>query len=295
MDGLCIGVAGWRSLVCFSELIAAEFPFDHYREFECSKHSCQGKVICHLVENLFDQDPPGTLQLLIRKGEKPILYDHEVKKRFDNRGENELFFLRPTVLTLYDPPSLGMEVLGILDGKLDSNQFIQASIFNYYAYILAELNGMLIHGYGFILDGKGAAIIGPPDAGKSTAGNLIQHDAILSDDALALTNIDEQPIIHSTPFAQSGITDGPASAPLSAFFFPRKSDRFEVKLISPVEAFQRYLQEHDDYVGRLMKEHKVKYFEHAHTLFYKVPSYELSFTRGFIDTDQIYRLLQSKE
>jgi hypothetical protein len=191
-------------------------------------------------------------------------------------------------VTIFRRISRVMEVYLFEDPHIVERFEKYASMFM--ACLLAEDNGLLLHGSGFILDGMSGAVIGPSGAGKSTAARLIDHDFLLSDDAVAVTGVgDKTPLLNATPFG--GKTDGVGEAPLKALFFPRKSEQFAIRPITPREALVRYLNEHAEYISEPFKPYVKMTFENAHEMFQKVPSYELSFSKDYIDTDAIREVL----
>lgn len=215
------------------------------------------------------------------------IFQYDVTKNQVPDGASEYAFIHPTRLAIFCPDKLAMRYYACIKNFNIIEKIIASSLFLFTASFLAEHRGLLLHAYGLVIDGLFCAITGPSGAGKSTAGGLIEKDVILSNDIIGITNIDGQPYAHASPLALTGITDGPNKAPLSAFFFPVKSDKFDIQPMQPKDAFIKYLHEHVDYVGRLFKPYKAVYFELAHILFHKVPSYELHFPMDHIDTDKI--------
>ena len=221
----------------------------------------------------------------------PVLQHDLTRQVMAGREMNEYILVQPTRLAIFDPAKLEITAFVSERSEEKNAQSVQAFIFMLAAFVLAERGGLLIHAYGLVVDGLSCAIVGPSDAGKSTAGSLIQKDCILSDDVIGITGVGSRPYAHASPLATSGITDGPCKAPLAAVFFPVKAARFDLQPISPRDAFLRYLDEHADYIGRLIKPIKTRYFDHAHALFHQVPAYELHFTKDYIDSGRIREVM----
>jgi hypothetical protein len=203
------------------------------------------------------------------------------------QGNNDLTFVHPELLLIFRQVTNTMEIY-----RFETSNMIDRfhdHLMLLLACLLSANNGILLHGAGFAISGVAGVLIGPSGAGKSTAAGLMQHDFLLSDDVVSLTNVSKVPTLHSTPFG--GRTDGLMSAPLRAIFFPEKSSDFSIRPISPRAALLRYLQEHGDYIKKLFKPHIRMAFENAHMMFRKIPSYEMSFSPDYIDREEIRRLL----
>ncbi|MEZ4271425.1 MAG: hypothetical protein R3C68_08330 [Myxococcota bacterium] len=65
----------------------------------------------------------------------------------------------------------------------------------------------MLHGSAIRLGEAGVAFVGRSGAGKSTACSMFGNDAILNDELIAITDIDQNPVVHATPF--SGSLDAP--------------------------------------------------------------------------------------
>lgn len=264
---------------------------DRFRGFYAGKarpRAGAGLLTCTILDV-----KPHTQPTVALSGAKKVLADYPVfqydvtRKMVADHGLNEDIIVQKARLAFFYPQKREMTAFACETSAEKNEQAIHTFLFLSVAFLTAEFGGLLLHAYGLVIDGLAAAIIGPPEAGKSTAGNLMQKDAVLSDDIIGITDIGGRPMAHASPLASSGITDGPCRAPLAALFFPVKSDQFDVRPIHPRDAFLRYLEEHADYVGRMVKSIRILYFKLAHTLFQKVPAYELHFPVDFVDTDRV--------
>jgi len=254
-----------------------------------SAQSCDGELNIHL----FDGSASNTgLEFVNEDGSLideclPILQIKTIRERYFNKDSGELHLLLPDQMILFKPDSKRMDVYRF-DWKVVERYFI-SHVFLYFCNYLSSDSGLLLHGAGFVLTDHGAVILGSSGSGKSTAVNLMKRDFLLSDDVVAIKNIDISPNIHATPLG--GPTDGNRSAPLSAIFFPQKDDSFSITPISPRKALLRFLEEHSDYISRLFKPYIAQTFKNAHALFQKVPAYELSFPKDYIDTEAVRQVL----
>ena len=157
-------------------------------------------------------------------------------ERYLSRDADDLFILNVVATDFLRPPTWTMDAFAFLPADLD--QYLRSRIFVLLGCLLATDNGALLHGSGFALDGAAAAVIGPSKAGKTTAARLVQGDRLLSDDVVAVTDIDTQPRLHATPFGRE--SDGPGSAPLRAIFFPRKQATFSLQPLTARPALIRF-------------------------------------------------------
>ncbi len=146
-------------------------------------------------------------------------------------------------------------------------------------------DGLLLHGAGGEFNGKAFAILGVPDAGKSTAIQLIEPQKLFSDDVLIMRVQEGKAILHSTPLGT--FSDGAGSAPLKAVFYPVKSDHFELKELSKFEAIQRFYPAQSGYWDKVFKPIRNAQFEKVSRLFSSVRAFKLHFQKDRIDAEQI--------
>ena len=213
-----------------------------------------------------------------------------VGARYRGRGADELVWSWPHHLALYDPRGRVMEVYQReLAGTVD---VIEGYLRRLVGGRLARQGDLLLHGAGFTLGGAAAAAIGPSGAGKSTAARLMGADFLLSDDVVAVADCAGAPTLHATPLG--GATDGAASGPLRALFFPRQAERFALRPMAPREALPRYWAEHWEYHFWYLREEVGLVFANAHALFGRVPAYELAFAPDGIDRAAIGRALSGR-
>lgn len=209
------------------------------------------------------------------------------------RHGEDLAIVSDTLLVLYRQPERRLEVFWLepeptplqpARGALGREQ-VDHCVTLLVLTRLAENDGLLLHGSGFVIDGVAAAVIGPSGAGKTTAALLTKHDALLSDDVVAVTDIGAAPLLHGTPLGR--MTDGPLQAPLKALFFPKKADRCRIEPLSAVQAYERYLYEHADYASKGFVEQRGQVYQNAARLFDEVPAFELAFALHDLDTSLI--------
>jgi hypothetical protein len=212
-----------------------------------------------------------------------ILHVEEVYLRYSNLRE-EFITLTENRLLIYNSQNRVFETFEFVRDEIHFDQLKNCFII-FLQCLLSEQSGLIFHGAGFILAGGGGVFTGPSGAGKTTAVSLIDKEFLLSDDLVAITEINNQPIIHSTPIG--GKTDGNHHAKLNAIFFLKKADTFAIRRVDRREAIERYLAEHSDYISRNFQPIVRQTFLNAYQLFEKVPAFEVSFSRDYIDPEQI--------
>ena len=280
---LVLCIAGVKVGVEVPDRYKGRFPLPSYSAFLTTDTAADVR----LVVRTFPSPSNRTGSVFDPDRDYPILECAPAADRYRHRRADDLVILSSIHLIVLDRQLNLMEVYCFDTQR--TPKYIGGHIFSLLACMLAERDGVLLHGVGFILSGVSGAVIGPSGAGKSTAVRLLEHDSLLSDDVVAVTGLSQIPILHATPLG--GPTDGVMSAPMKALLFPTKGPRFSVDPIPPKLAFLRYWREHSDYLGRLFKPYAAQIFQNAHGLFHKVPSYELSFSRDYVDTEEIRRLL----
>jgi len=108
------------------------------------------------------------------------------------------------------------------------------------ARILADRRACFIHSAGMILDGRGLLFVGHSEAGKSTIVKMLKDKAqILCDDRNIVRRWPEGFRVHGTWSHGEVPLVSPASAPLDALLFLKKSDR---NRIAPVSEKKEILQ-----------------------------------------------------
>jgi hypothetical protein len=219
--------------------------------------------------------------------ERPIFNCSIVEQRYRSRRDDELLLLGPAMVSFLDPSIWTMECFTFEPS--DPVRLARSQLVCLLSSLLAATRGLLLHGSGFIIDRVAAAVIGPTDAGKTTAARLVRGDRLLSDDTVAVTDIDTQPRLHATPLGRE--SDGPGSAPLRAIFFPRKQATFSLRPLTARQALIRSAAEQADTFQSLFPPYGGMAIRNLGHLFRKVPAYELGFSLDGIDREAIRRVV----
>jgi hypothetical protein len=217
----------------------------------------------------------------------PIMNCQTVELRYKARQPDELLLPNLVVADFLQPATWTMESF-VLDCA-DESQCLRGRLFRLLGCLLSAGDGLLLHGSGFVLDGVAAAVIGPSKAGKTTAARLVRGDRLLSDDVVAVTDLDGQPQLHATPLGHE--SDGVGSAPLRAVFFPRKQAAFSLQPLTARQALIRSAAEQADTFQGLFVPYGGMSIRNLGRLFRKVPAYELGFSLDGIDREAIRRVL----
>jgi hypothetical protein len=217
----------------------------------------------------------------------PILNCPIVTERYLSRRMDEQFLVNATLVDFLSFSTWTMDAFAF--PPADVEQYLRGRLFVLLSTRLAASEGVALHGSGFVIDGVAATVIGPSEAGKTTAARLVRGDRLLSDDVVAVTDIDGQPQLHATPFGRE--SDGAGSAPLRAIFFPRKQATFSLRPLSVREALIRSAAGQADTFQSLFNPYGGMAIRNLGRLFRKVPAYELGFSLEGIDRDAIRRVL----
>ncbi len=108
-------------------------------------------------------------------------------------------------------------------------------------YLLGRHGGVIVHGAGFGLDGRGIAFLGPSGAGKTTISALLRRGgwSPLSDDRLIVRKIGSGHRLYGTPWPGEGNIAENRSFPLERVFFLRHGAEHRLLELSPAEALRR--------------------------------------------------------
>ena len=219
---------------------------------------------------------------------RPILGCRTVERRYSGRGSDEVVVPHVALVDFFRPSSWDLESLSLCLGE--PMRHVPGRISCLLGSHLAATGGLLLHGAGMLIDGAAAAVIGPSGAGKTTAAHLIGADHLLSDDAIAVTDVNAQPWLHATPLGRE--SDGPGRAPLRALFFPKKQAGFALRPMSKREALLRAAEEQaDTFAGVFLPSMRGLAIRNLARLLHKVPAYELGFSLDGIDREAIRRVL----
>ena len=219
--------------------------------------------------------------------DRPIWdFPQVVERRLSDRAD-ELFRFSFMVADFVQRSTRTMESF-VLESA-DESQCLRGRLYRLLGWLISAGDGVLLHGSGFVLDGAAAAVIGPAEAGKTTAARLIRGERLLSDDVVAVTDIDTQPRLHATPLGRE--SDGVGSAPLRAIFFPRKQAAFSMQPLTAGQALIRSAAEQADTFQLLFNPYDGMAIRNLGRLFRKVPAYELGFSLDGIDREAIRRVL----
>ena len=221
----------------------------------------------------------------------PILHCPEVLHRQLSHRADDLFHSSFMVADFVQRSTWTMD--SFVFRSADESAYLRGRLFRLLGCLLSTTDGLVLHGSGFVLDGVAAAVIGPSEAGKTTAAHLVQADRLLSDDVVAVTDIDTRPLLHATPLGRE--TDGLGSAPLRAIFFPRKQAAFSLHPLTARQALIRSVTEQADRLHFLFNPYGGMAIRNLGHLFRKVPAYELGFSLDGIDRDAIRRVLSRSQ
>lgn len=106
--------------------------------------------------------------------------------------------------------------------------------------LLADRDGIILHGSGIILKEKGYLFVGHSDAGKTTLVKIFLHHArILNDDRMIVRKEDGRFYLYGTPWHGELSLVAPDRVPLKAIFFLNQAEENKVEKTEGLEAFKR--------------------------------------------------------
>ncbi|MFQ6066727.1 MAG: hypothetical protein ACE5K3_05570 [bacterium] len=148
-----------------------------------------------------------------------------------------------------------------------------------FARILADRDGIILHGSGLILKGKGYLFVGHSEAGKSTVVKIFNHHAkILNDDRLIMRKEDGRFYLYGTPWHGEVSLVAPDRVPLKAILFLKQAEDNRVERTEGLEAFKRL---YGCTIKPLVTEKWVKNaLDICQALSREVPCYDLYFDRS---------------
>lgn len=124
--------------------------------------------------------------------------------------------------------------------------------------------------------------------GKTTVTELAKDSFILSDDQVLLRKIGGKFFAFSTPFGRK--TSGLKKTNPCAFFFLKKSKEFSLSRLKPMDALIRAWHDHRFLWQNTSPLVRNKIFSLMYELFKSLPSYEMRFTKDFVDWDKIDKI-----
>jgi len=154
-----------------------------------------------------------------------------------------------------------------------------------FARLLADRNGVILHGSGIILKEKGYLFVGHSDAGKTTLVRLFKHRArVLNDDRIIVRKEDGRFYLYGTPWHGEISLVAPDRVPLKAILFLNQAQDNRIERTEGLEAFKRL---YGCTIKALVTERWTKKaLDICQTISRKIPCYDLYFDKsgGVIST-----------
>jgi hypothetical protein len=157
------------------------------------------------------------------------------------------------------------------------------------AQMMVALNRIMLHGSALFRDGKVYVFLAFDGGGKSTLVTANSNFFILNDDQVAYSFDNcAAAIAWATPFGR--ISDGPAHAPIRAFFYIVKDDHFDLEPTPADLLIQSFWSDNQEMLESLPKTLKKNAFDLINRLSKSSPVYKMKCNYGQIDWEQIDRL-----
>jgi hypothetical protein len=222
---LCLTL-GWEHPVSRVELPPAYRPF----------RAPVGSAI-HLELAVAD-DPPEAGTLIFESAPIWSLY------RVQSGALFHLFDSYPELKrSLFIPDEGGRARLAFLSA--DRNPFVGPALELLVITHLARRDGVILHGCGISIDGRGIVFAGESGAGKSTLARLLAQQAgigILSDDRVVVRRRNGSFYLYGTPWHGDAAFAAPGGVELSRIFFIRHGPDNEVRKLSVSGAVRSMLK-----------------------------------------------------
>jgi hypothetical protein len=153
-------------------------------------------------------------------------------------------------------------------------------------------NRIILHGSGLIRKNKAYIFLAMDNGGKTTLiKNNSDYGIIINDDQIFFSIKDHLAFAHATPFGR--ISDGPAKAPIAAFFYINKSQTFMIRKSNYRGLINSFWFDNYETFASLPKNLKKKAFNLISDISESVPVFELHADRGNINWDQIDKTVKN--
>ncbi len=109
-----------------------------------------------------------------------------------------------------------------------------------FARLLADRDGIILHGSGLIFKEKGYLFVGHSDAGKTTLVKIFNHHAkILNDDRMIVRKENSRFYLYGTPWHGELSLVAPDRVPLKAILFLNQAKENRMEKTEGIDAFKR--------------------------------------------------------
>ena len=177
------------------------------------------------------------------------------------------------------------------DLSFDINYKIIANLRFLNSQMIIAFNRIILHGSGFIRNGKAYIFLAIDEGGKTTLIKRNRNHRIINDDQIFYSIKNHQVFAYATPFGR--VSDGPGSAPIAAFFYINKSKRFSIKKRDYKGLINSFWMDNYETFASLPKDLKKKAFKLISDISMSVPIFELHADHGNIDWDQVDEALKN--
>jgi len=247
------------------------------------RNSSQRKEMSPILQKSLSSLPPFFLKECLGN---PLLYDRIISKKIEMLGcDEQPYFKIGSTHLMVSSYNKGRGIfVSTFEYEDSAKRTFLGGLCN---SLFPRFNASLLHSAGVVRKGKALLFLGPGAAGKTTTTNL-SEDFILSDDQVLVQRVGKKFLASSTPFGRK--TDGPMTTEIRGLFFLKKGKRFLLREVKPIRALLRAWYFHTHLFHNFPPIAKSKLFLLFYELFKEIPSYEMEFTKEFIDWDKIDRI-----
>ena len=156
-----------------------------------------------------------------------------------------------------------------------------------FAVFMPQFSSMLLHSSAILRSGKVNIFVAPDEGGKTTSVLLSDRGKILCDDQVLIRKIDGRYQAFGTPW---GLYTSKLQGPANRIFLLRKSDHFDIQPLSPKTLSAHIWKDHRSQLLTLPESLAEKSKEIVRDICNSIPAWTLSFTKDFIDWNEIDKL-----
>ncbi len=204
-------------------------------------------------------------------------------QKYSNKLDKVAIEAREDLFSLSDFEN-NVHIAFIPEPKLEIRKKINIS-FNSFASFSFSFSTVLIHSAGIIRKNKAALFLAEDGGGKTTIAKLVEQNAVLSDDQVAIRKEGNTFFAHSTPWGR--IVNGPQAVPLGALFKLEKSQKFSIELISSKLLIAFIWDELSNSTCQLPLINRIAAFNLISDIVHAVPCFRVNAPLDGIDLEQI--------
>jgi hypothetical protein len=225
------------------------------------------------------------------KGEYPLLCSKKIIneiKKLKFHSEHVIIILHKYYLEIHDFLQKKAIIYYLEDqDKIFEATWIENGFRRLYSLFLPSCDAVILHSSGLIDKGNGILFLAPDEGGKTTAQSLSNSTSLLSDDRNIVRKIDGKFKVFGTPWGS--IVNPDAYGDLKILILLKKSSHFRITPIKNSDLLEFIWNEHKMLWHQFQKK---KIFNLITDICFQIPTYQLFFSKDYIDWDAIDRAMK---